>query len=220
MGLNHVGYRQCEDFTWADVDWHSSSSVQKSQHQPSRYFQDLLRKFIIIERLVPELNNRYISVRVWAEKCRPDGRKSLPAYPFILHRLLLQLKEPEAAAKIKVPTGKKVQHCLNMWWSELEPRCYYLKEEDGVCQSPRPDSRIGLRSLIDLKSAHGGLYMGVHYDQSQFYFVRGTSATPVTTPKGITVNEDPKGAWASLSIPCDENILPAIQAIEDATAAG
>lgn len=139
---------------------------------------------------------------------------------FILHRLLLQLKEPEAAAKIKVPTGKKVQHCLNMWWSELEPRCYYLKEEDGVCQSPRPDSRIGLRSLIDLKSAHGGLYMGVHYDQSQFYFVRGTSATPVTTPKGITVNEDPKGAWASLSIPCDENILPAIQAIEDATAAG
>jgi hypothetical protein len=139
---------------------------------------------------------------------------------FILHRLLLQLKEPEEAAKIKVPTGKKVQHRLNMWWSELEPRCYYLKEEDGVCQSPRPDSRIGLRSLIDLKSAHGGLYMGVHYDQSQFYFVRGTSATPVTTPKGITVNEDPKGAWASLSIPCDENILPAIQAIEDATAAG
>jgi len=69
-----------EDFTWADVDWHSSSSVQKSQHQPSRYFQDLLRKFKISERLVPELNNRYRSVRVWAEKCRPDGRKSLPAY--------------------------------------------------------------------------------------------------------------------------------------------
>lgn len=30
---------------------------------------------------------------------------------------------------------------------------------------------IGLRSLNKLKSAHGGLYMGVHNDHSQFYFV-------------------------------------------------
>ena len=74
---------------------------------------------------------------------------------------------------------------------------------------------IGLRSLNKLKSAHGGLYMGVHYDQSQFYFVLGTSTSPVTTPKGVTVNEDPKGAWASLSISCDDNILPAIQAVDD-----
>ena len=57
--------------------------------------------------------------------------------------------------------------------------------------------------------------MGVHYDQSQFYFVLGTSASPVTTPKGVTVNEDPKDAWASLSISCDDNILPAIQAVDD-----
>ncbi len=76
-------------------------------------------------------------------------------------------------------------------------------------------AKIGLRSLNKLKSAHGGLYMGVHYDQSQFYFVLGTSTKPVTTPKGIVVNETPKGAWASLSISCDDSILPAIQAVDD-----
>jgi len=69
-----------EDFNWADVDWQGSSLVQKSQHQPSRYFQDLLRKFDISQRLVPELNSRYKAVKFWAEKCRPDGRKSLPSY--------------------------------------------------------------------------------------------------------------------------------------------
>ena len=76
-------------------------------------------------------------------------------------------------------------------------------------------ANIGLRRLNKLKSAHGGLYMGVHYDQSQFYFVLGTSASPVTTTKGIVVNEDPKGAWASLSISCDDSILSAIQAVDD-----
>ncbi len=69
-----------EDFNWADVDWQGSSLVQKSQHQPSRYFQDLLRKFDINERLVPQLNNRYSAVKYWAERCRLDGRKSLPSY--------------------------------------------------------------------------------------------------------------------------------------------
>ncbi len=44
------------------------------------HFQDLLRKFDISERLVPELNSRYKAVKFWAEKCRPDGRKSLPSY--------------------------------------------------------------------------------------------------------------------------------------------
>ncbi len=69
-----------EDFNWSDVDWQRCSVVQKSQNQPSKYFQDLLRKFDISERLVPELNSRYKAVKFWAEKCRPDGRKSLPSY--------------------------------------------------------------------------------------------------------------------------------------------
>ena len=71
-----------EDFNWAAVDLQGSSLVQKSQCQPSRYFQDMLRKFDISERLVPELNSRYKAVKFWAEKCRPDGRKSLPSYPW------------------------------------------------------------------------------------------------------------------------------------------
>jgi len=137
--------------------------VQKSQHQPSRYFQDLLRKFDISERLVPELNSRYKAVQFWADKCRPDGRKSLPSYrkcqgciytattqspylacfllaAFILHKLLLQLKEPEEVAKVRIPTGTNVQQRLNKWWAELEPKCYYFEEQDGVCQSPRTGS--------------------------------------------------------------------------------
>ncbi len=85
----------------------------------------------------------------------------------------------------------------------------FVKAPELVPQS------IGLRSLSKLKSAHGGLYTGIHYDQSHFYLVLGTKDKPVTTPKGITVNDDPKGAWASLSISCDDNILPAINAIDD-----
>jgi transcription elongation factor Elf1 len=69
-----------EEFNWADVDWQGSSLVQKSQHQPGRYFLDLLRKFDISEHLVPELTRRYKAVHYWAERCRPDGRKSLPSY--------------------------------------------------------------------------------------------------------------------------------------------
>ena len=76
-------------------------------------------------------------------------------------------------------------------------------------------SDIGLKSLNKLKSAHGGLYMGVHYAQSTFYSVLGTTTKPVTAPKGVVVNDNPKGAWASLSISCDDNVLPAIQAIDD-----
>ncbi|DBB09109.1 TPA: hypothetical protein ACH3X3_007720 [Trebouxia sp. C0006] len=57
--------------------------------------------------------------------------------------------------------------------------------------------------------------MGVHYAQSTFYLVLGTTTKPVTTPKGVVVNDDPKGAWASLSISCDDSVLPTIQAIDD-----
>ncbi len=73
---------------------------------------------------------------------------------------------------------------------------------------------IGLRSLNKLKSAHGGLYMGIHYDQAHFYLV-GTREHPVTTPKGITVNEDQKGFWASLSIACDGDVRQTIDTINE-----
>lgn len=62
----------------------------------------------------------------------------------------------------------------------------FVKAQDLIPAS------IGLRSLNRLKTAHTGLYMQVRYDPSQSYLVLGTVATPVTTPKGITVNEDPK----------------------------
>ncbi len=41
---------------------------------------DLLRKFKISEHLVPELSRRYKAITFWAERCRPDNRKSLPSY--------------------------------------------------------------------------------------------------------------------------------------------
>ena len=56
------------------------SITQKSQHQPTRYMTDLIRKFKIDERLVPELTNGFKAVKFWAERSRPDGRKSLPSY--------------------------------------------------------------------------------------------------------------------------------------------
>ncbi|DBA94339.1 TPA: hypothetical protein ACH3X1_001946 [Trebouxia sp. C0004] len=58
--------------------------------------------------------------------------------------------------------------------------------------------------------------MGIHYDQSHFYLqlVLGTKDKPVSTPKGITVNDDPKGAWASISIACEGEVRPAVEAID------
>lgn len=70
----------------------------------------------------------------------------------------------------------------------MKTRIVSVKTQDLVPAS------IGLRSLNKLKSAHGRLYMGVHCDQSQFYVVLGTYASPVSTPKGIIVNKDPKVA--------------------------
>ena len=75
--------------------------------------------------------------------------------------------------------------------------------------------QLGLRSLNKPKSAHGGMYMGIHYDNNNFHLVLGTREKPVVTPKGVTVNEDPKGAWVSLSISCDDDLLPAIQQVDE-----
>ncbi len=58
---------------------------------------------------------------------------------YTLNRLLLQLDKPEEAAKVKIPTGKKVKQQLDAWWAELEPNCYYF-EEDDICESPRVGS--------------------------------------------------------------------------------
>ncbi|DBA92838.1 TPA: hypothetical protein ACH3X1_003019 [Trebouxia sp. C0004] len=70
----------------------------------------------------------------------------------------------------------------------LSSRMVFVKAQDLIA------SDIGLRSLNKLKSAHGGLYMGVHYAHSNFYLVLGTTTKPVTTPKGVVVNEDPNAS--------------------------
>ena len=57
--------------------------------------------------------------------------------------------------------------------------------------------------------------MGIHYNDEHFYLVLGTRSRPVVTPKGITINDDPKGAWASTSVACDDSILPTIVFLDD-----
>ncbi|DBB17730.1 TPA: hypothetical protein ACH3X3_002766 [Trebouxia sp. C0006] len=57
--------------------------------------------------------------------------------------------------------------------------------------------------------------MGIHYKNDKLYLVLGTRDKPITTPKGITINDDPKGAWASMSVACDDSILPAIDGIDN-----
>lgn len=66
-----------DDVKWCDMDWKCMSITQKSQHQPARYFLELVRKFKIDETVVPELANRFKACKYWAERTRPDGRKSL-----------------------------------------------------------------------------------------------------------------------------------------------
>ncbi len=57
--------------------------------------------------------------------------------------------------------------------------------------------------------------MGIYYNNDKLYMVLGTRSRPVTTPKGITINEDPKGAWASLSIACEDEVLQFVNALDD-----
>ncbi len=49
--------------------------------------------------------------------------------------------------------------------------------------------------------------MGMHYDDSSLHLVLGAREKPVLTPKGITVfmNDNPKGAWTSLNLSCDDD---------------
>ncbi len=44
---------------------------------------------------------------------------------YTLHRLLLQLGRPEEAAKIKLPSGKKVRLRLLEWWSAIADRVFF-----------------------------------------------------------------------------------------------
>jgi len=110
--------------------------------------------------------------------------------------------------------GNKVNCCNSSftasWWEQLLPG----KMTFVTAQHFNPQ-QLGLRSLNKLKSAHGGLYMGIYYNNDKLYMVLGTRSRPVTTPKGITINEDPKGAWASLSIACEDEVLQFVNALDD-----
>lgn len=130
--------------------------------------------------------------------------------------MLLQLDNPEEAAKVKIPTGKKVEQ-LNGWISggaSLRSTATTSKGMTFVKALELAPQNIGLRSLSKLKSAHGRLYMEIHYNQSHFYLVLGTKDKPVTTPKGITVNDDPKGAWAFITIACEGEVQQSVEAID------
>lgn len=61
---------------------------------------------------------------------------------------------------------------------------------------------LGLRSLNKPKSAHGDLYMGIHYKNDKLYLVLGT-------------RDKPRGAWASMSVACDDSILSTIDGIDN-----
>lgn len=69
-----------DDVEYMDVDWTRISLTTKSQHVPAKYMLDLIRRFGIDERLVPELTLRYKAVKYWSERNKPAGRKSLPNY--------------------------------------------------------------------------------------------------------------------------------------------
>ncbi|KAL0043325.1 hypothetical protein WJX79_001581 [Trebouxia sp. C0005] len=122
-----------DDVEYMDVDWTRISLTTKSQHVPAKYMLDLIRRFGIDERLVPELTVRYKAVKYWSERNKPAWRKSLPNYPYTLHRLLLQLGKPEEAAKVKLPSGKKVRLRLEEWWDKIEPFVFF---RDGIDLSP------------------------------------------------------------------------------------
>lgn len=65
---------------YRDVDWSHVSMATKSQHKPSAYVKNLVRKYGIDSKIEDELLHRYQSVLYWSERHKPAGRKSMPSY--------------------------------------------------------------------------------------------------------------------------------------------
>jgi len=58
-----------DDVDYMDVDWSRISLTTKSQHVPERYMLDLIRKFKVDEKLVPELTLRYRAFKLQHCSC-------------------------------------------------------------------------------------------------------------------------------------------------------
>jgi len=99
-----------DDVKWCDMDWNCMSITQKSQHQPTRYFLELVRKFKIDETVVPELANRFKACKYWAERTRPDGRKSLPSYRKC--RCCIYIKSNVSGLYIRLHVHLQHTHCI------------------------------------------------------------------------------------------------------------
>lgn len=75
--------------------------VRRSHHQPCKYVITVIHKYNIDPRLTPEISKLFQSIQHAAEVTKPDDRKNLPSYNYVLRRILLRLGREDQAAKVK-----------------------------------------------------------------------------------------------------------------------
>lgn len=84
------------------VDWSETQSVVKrSFHDPDKYVLTVIKKHKVDARLTPVISDLFYSIKHAAEKTKPDDRKNLPSYPYVVRRILLRIGQKEEAAKVK-----------------------------------------------------------------------------------------------------------------------
>ena len=69
-----------------NVDWGGQTVISKSEHVPKQCCTNLIKKYDVGYRLVPELTARYKAALFWSQRNMPAGRKSCPSY---VRKLLL-----------------------------------------------------------------------------------------------------------------------------------
>lgn len=94
--------------------------VRKSVHDPHKYFARVLAQYHFPYDLEEQLQQRFVSIKASAEATRPNGKKNLPNFPFIIHHLLVDLDLQREAAIVTLPKDPKVNKRLKKWWQAIK----------------------------------------------------------------------------------------------------
>lgn len=82
-------------------DWSETQSVVKrSFHDPDKYVLTVIKKHKVNPDLTPIITKLFYSIVYAAEKTKPDNRKNLPSYPYVLRRILLRIGQRTEADKV------------------------------------------------------------------------------------------------------------------------
>lgn len=137
-GLCQDGYP--ED-SGGPADYERCCIVKRSHHDPVLYFLKLLKQWDIEADIHSTLAQRFKSVKDAAIRTRPGHKSNLPNYPFVTHKLCLEINRPDQTARIKLPSGKKVLRSLDTWFQLIQSYRHAFREVGTARCNPTRSQR-------------------------------------------------------------------------------